>query len=80
MDRYIGLMRDLKKDSVSIAVLPETALLFNLPTHPEQLAQLRGEVNRLHMGLVSGFPDLRYYRTGGGPCVKRQHQRNGRTV
>ena len=68
MDRYIGLMRELKKDSVSIAVLPETALLFNLPTHPEQLARLRGEVNRLDMGLVSGFPDLKYYRTGEAPA------------
>ena len=68
IDRYIGLMRELKKDSVSIAVLPETAILFNLPAHPEQLLRLRGEVDRLHMGLVSGFPDLKYYRPGEAPA------------
>ncbi|MCX6139057.1 MAG: apolipoprotein N-acyltransferase [Ignavibacteriales bacterium] len=66
-ERYIQKIRELKQDSVAIAVLPETAILFNLPTHPEQLMKLRGELEPDGISLISGFPDTKYYRRGESP-------------
>jgi len=61
---YLDLVGKLRTDSVDIAILPESAILFDLPTVGEYAREVRTILDSLHMGLVSGYMGMHIYTAG----------------
>ncbi len=65
---YLPIFDQLKKDSASIVVLPETAILFDIPTHTEHYSLLKKFIDSLDISIVSGYVKTKYYYNNDAPA------------
>ncbi len=64
---YLDMVGRQKKDSVDIVLLPETAILLDLPSNTELAGEVRKIVDSLNIGLVSGYIGMHIYTPGTEP-------------
>jgi apolipoprotein N-acyltransferase len=64
---YLDLVGQQKKDNVEMSILPETAILFNLPANAEYADDVRTILDSLNIGLVSGYMGMEIYAPGTEP-------------
>jgi apolipoprotein N-acyltransferase len=64
---YLDLVGEQKKDSVDISILPETAILINLPAYGEYAGDVLKILDSLNMGLISGYIGMHIYTPGTEP-------------
>lgn len=64
---YLSLVRKQKQDSVDISILPETAILFNLPATGEYYQAMQATLDSLNIGLISGYLGMHIYAPGTEP-------------
>ncbi|MGE5315434.1 MAG: apolipoprotein N-acyltransferase [Acidobacteriota bacterium] len=66
-ERYLEMVRLQKADSVDISILPESAILFNLPTSGEYFQSVESTLDSLGIGLISGYTAMHIYTPGTEP-------------
>ncbi|MBI2429268.1 MAG: apolipoprotein N-acyltransferase, partial [Ignavibacteriales bacterium] len=64
---YLDLIKKQIKDSVDLVVLPESAILLNLPSFNEQYSEFRRQVDSLNIAIVSGYAKVKYYESDSAP-------------
>lgn len=67
VEHYLQLIDAQVKDSVDIVVLPESAILLNLPQFRNQMNVFQNEVDRLGVSVLSGYVRVQYYEPGKAP-------------
>lgn len=64
---YLSLIKNHQSDSLALAVLPESAILLNLPSYHEQYMEFRKIVDSMNIALVSGYAKVKYYDPENAP-------------
>jgi apolipoprotein N-acyltransferase len=64
---YLDLIGRQKKDSVDISILPETAILIDLPSNSALADDARKILDSLNIGVVSGYIGMHIYTPGTEP-------------
>lgn len=64
---YLGLIGKHRNDSIDIAVLPESAILLNLPAYPQQMEEFKAIVDSLNISVVTGYVRVKYYEKENAP-------------
>ncbi len=64
---YLDMVGRQKKDSVDIVLLPETAILLDVPSNGELAGDVQKIVDSLNIGLVSGYIGMHIYTSGTEP-------------
>jgi len=64
---YLELIRSQRTDSLDLAVLPESAILLNLPSFHEQYKQFRTILDSMNIAIVSGYAKVIYYDKDNAP-------------
>lgn len=64
---YLDLMQRHVQDSLDLIVLPESAILLNLPQFHEQMAEFKRVVDRLDVAVVTGYVRVKYYEKDVAP-------------
>ncbi|MEW6060560.1 MAG: apolipoprotein N-acyltransferase [Bacteroidota bacterium] len=65
---YLELIKREINDSVDIVVLPESAILLNLPSFNEQYSEFRRQVDSLDIAIISGYARVKYYDPDSAPA------------
>ncbi|MDP1677383.1 MAG: apolipoprotein N-acyltransferase, partial [Bacteroidota bacterium] len=64
---YLKLIGDHINDSLDIAVLPESAVLLNLPAYPQQLQEFNSIIDNLNISVITGYVRVQYYEKENAP-------------
>lgn len=64
---YIELIKRHINDSVDVVVLPESAILLNLPSFGEQYSEFRRHIDSLDIAIISGYAKVKYYSADSAP-------------
>lgn len=64
---YLDVVGRQKKDSIDIAILPETAIMLDLPANNEYASIVQTTLDGLNIGLVSGYIGMHIYSAGKAP-------------
>lgn len=67
VERLLSLTREQRRSGVQLIVWPETAVLFDLPSHGLEYSRFRGAVDSLGISIVSGYASYRFYRPTEAP-------------
>jgi apolipoprotein N-acyltransferase len=67
VEGYFDQTRALERDSVQIAVWPETAILFNLPSFSQEYWKFKTAIDSMNIAVLSGYIDIHYYDKGEAP-------------
>ncbi len=68
VQHYLQLIGKQRNDSLDIVVLPESAILLNLPAFYEQYSEFKKIVDSLNVGVVSGYIKVKYYEPDNAPA------------
>lgn len=64
---YLDLIgKHINKD-IDLVVLPESAILLNLPAHYEQMQEFKTVIDRLNVSVISGYVRVQYYEPENAP-------------
>jgi apolipoprotein N-acyltransferase len=66
---YMQLMEKHINDSLDIIVLPESAILLNLPQHVEQMEAFKRTVNKVNAAVVTGYVRIKFYDQHSAPAT-----------
>jgi apolipoprotein N-acyltransferase len=64
---YIDLIKEYRNDSLDIAVLPESAILLNLPASLTEYREYKNFVDSTNIAIVSGYVKTEYYTKSDAP-------------
>lgn len=64
---YLKLIGKHINDSIDIVVLPESAILLNLPAYHQQLQEFKSIVDSLHISVITGYVRVKYYEQEDAP-------------
>ncbi len=64
---YLKLIGQHINDSIDVAVLPESAILLNLPAYSQQMQEFKSDVDSLNISVITGYVRVQYYETGIAP-------------
>lgn len=64
---YLELIGRHVNDSLDIVVLPESAILLNLPAYYEQLQEFKTVVDSLNISVITGYVRVQYYDQNDAP-------------
>ena len=64
---YLSLIDSHRNDSIDMAVLPESAILMNLPNFQSEYRTYKKFVDSTKIGIVSGYAKVTYYEHGPIP-------------
>lgn len=64
---FLDVIRREMNDSLDIAVLPESAILLNLPAFPQHRSEFLQRVESLGVSVLSGYARFEYYEEGKAP-------------
>lgn len=64
---YLDLIGRHINDSLDVAVLPESAILLNLPAYPEQLQEFKSIVDSMNISVITGYVRVQYYEKENAP-------------
>jgi apolipoprotein N-acyltransferase len=64
---FLSLVGQQKKDSVDISILPESAILLNLPATGDYYQRVQSTLDSLNIGLISGYLGMHIYAPGTEP-------------
>ena len=67
IDKMLAMTRSLKSNGVQVAIWPETAILFDLPTYWQEYSRFKAEIDSLRISIVSGYASFRFYGEGEAP-------------
>jgi apolipoprotein N-acyltransferase len=67
VDRMLSMTRHLEKSGVQVAIWPETAILFDLPTYWHEYSRFKAEIDSLGISVVSGYASFQFYGEGDAP-------------
>jgi len=65
--RYLNLIGKHVNDSLDIVVLPESAILLNLPAYPQQMEGFKSIVDSLNISVISGYVSVKFYEKENAP-------------
>ena len=65
--RYLSLIRSHLDDSLDMAVLPESAILMNLPHYRDEYNEYKKFVDSSDVGIIAGYIKVKYYEKGDIP-------------
>ena len=68
VQKYMGMMRDEKKEGIQMSVWPETAILYDLPIFGEYFEKVEETLDSLNVSLTSGYITYKYYEEGKAPA------------
>lgn len=66
-ERFLELIGAHITDSVDIALLPESAILLNLPQFKPYMEQFRNRVDSMGVSVLTGYVRVKYYEEGKAP-------------
>ncbi len=64
---FLELIKKNINQKTDIVVLPESAILLNLPAFHEQFVEYKSIVDSLNIALISGYAKVKYYDSGNAP-------------
>lgn len=64
---YLEVIKTHLNDSLDMVVLPETAILLNLPNYNEQYSQYRTFADTNNISILSGYTKVQYYQNENIP-------------
>ncbi len=67
VQHYLELIGTHIDDSLDVDVLPESAILLNLPAYHEQLQQFKSIVDSLNVSVIIGYVRVQYYEPENAP-------------
>ncbi len=65
--RYLDLIGKHHNEGIDIAVLPESAILLNLPAYPQQMEEFKSIVDSLNISVITGYVRVQYYEKENAP-------------
>lgn len=65
---YLELIKKEINNNVDLFVLPESAILFNLPSFHEQYSEYRRKIDSMNIAVVSGYAKVKYYEPDSAPA------------
>jgi apolipoprotein N-acyltransferase len=65
--QYLTIIGKHLNDSIEIAVLPESAILLNLPTYTQQMKEFKSIIDSLNISVVTGYVRVQYYEDENAP-------------
>ncbi|MBW7887054.1 MAG: apolipoprotein N-acyltransferase [Bacteroidetes bacterium] len=65
--KYLNVINNHLKDSLDIVVLPETAILLNLPELHDQYNEYKTFIDTNKISILTGYVKVKYYREGNIP-------------
>ncbi len=66
---FLELIGKENNDSLDIAVLPESAILIDLPSQSTEMNIVHRILDSLNVSLISGYVRVRYYDEGSAPAT-----------
>lgn len=66
---FLDIIRHELNDSLDIAVLPESAILLNLPAFPMHRSEFLQRIDSMGVSVLSGFARFEYYDAGQAPVT-----------
>ncbi len=67
VQQYQQLIRSNLNDSLDLVVLPESAILLNLPAYYSEMQQFRSFFDSANISLISGYVKVQYYEPDNAP-------------
>lgn len=67
VQHYLQLIGNNINDSVDVVVLPESAVLLNLPSYYEQMNEFRSILDSLNVSVITGYVRVQYYEPENAP-------------
>jgi apolipoprotein N-acyltransferase len=67
VESYLELMKQHVNDSLDVFVLPESAILLNLPQYPEQMQAFQQVVDDLQVSVITGYVRIQFYPQDEAP-------------
>lgn len=64
---FLNLIKEHFNDSVDVAVLPESAILLNLPAFHDQFMEFKKRIDSLNIAVISGYAKVKYYEPENAP-------------
>ncbi|MCK9410526.1 MAG: apolipoprotein N-acyltransferase [Bacteroidetes bacterium] len=64
---YLRLMERKVNDSLDLFVLPESAILLDLPQLPLEMEEFKNVVDKLKVSVISGYVHTKFYEQGNAP-------------
>ncbi len=64
---YLELIGKHRNDSIDIAVLPESAILLNLPSYNQQMQEFKSIIDSLKISVITGYVRVQYYEKENAP-------------
>lgn len=64
---YLSLMQKHINDSLDLIVLPESAILLNLPQYYEQMEEFKRVVNTVNASVITGYVRIKFYDPANAP-------------
>lgn len=65
---FLSVIGSKVNDSLDVVVLPESAILLNLPAFPEQMNYVKNVIDSLNVSLISGYIRFQYYEPDNAPA------------
>ncbi|MFA6456830.1 MAG: apolipoprotein N-acyltransferase [Bacteroidota bacterium] len=67
VQHYLGLIRKHVNNNVDVVVLPESAILLNLPMQYPQMQEFKNVIDSLNVSVISGYVSVKYYEQENAP-------------
>ena len=69
VQKYVGVMREEKKQGIEMSVWPETAILYDIPNFRNNFEKLEETLDSLNVSVTSGYITYKYYEAGKAPAA-----------
>ena len=69
VQNYLQLIGENANDSTDIVVLPESAILLNLPSFYQQFYEFKNITDSLNVAVISGYAKVKYYEEMNAPVT-----------
>ncbi|NUN70620.1 MAG: apolipoprotein N-acyltransferase [Bacteroidetes bacterium] len=69
VERYLSLISSHIDESVDIVVLPESAILLNLPQFRDHMERVMTAADTMQVSILSGYVRVKYYADGTAPVT-----------
>ncbi|MFA5833098.1 MAG: apolipoprotein N-acyltransferase [Bacteroidota bacterium] len=67
--RYLQLIGKHFDKNIDLVVLPESAILLNLPSYYEQMQEFQNIIDSLEISVISGYVRVQYYEAENAPAT-----------
>ena len=67
--QYLELIGKHINKNIDLVVLPESAILLNLPAHYEQMQEFKTVIDSMNVSVISGYVRVQYYEPDNAPLT-----------